>query len=543
MNKKLFFILTIIHLNIFCISAQIYPVRPQLSDKHSFSMILLPDPQSYNKFDANQPLFELQTAWIANSIEPLNIKGVLCTGDLVEQNEIRIPDGINGNQTSEEQWQAASRAFERLDDKISYVVCTGNHDYGYEKAENRLCHLPDYFPSERNSCWKKSLVETGLNYQGIPTLENAAYEFETDTWGKLLVISLEFAPRDEAIEWAAKVAGKAKYKNHKVILLTHSYMSPEAKRHIKESYKISPANYGEAIWQKLVYPSSNISMVICGHECEIADYKGNVSFRTDKNSTGKNVAQMMFNAQTADGQWHGNGGDCWLRIMEFMPDGKTIKIMSSAQDHKRAKDGDKGLNTGGMGTFSPSPFYTDEVQKFCEEKVYQPTMDAMKKEGRDFVGILFVGLMLTEDGPKVLEYNARFGDPEAQVVLPRMKNGIIDVMNACIDGKLDEIDLQFEDNAAVCVVLASDGYPEHYEKGKVITGFEKFDGKDGYYVFHAGTKLTDEGIVTNGGRVLGVTAKGKDLKEARKNAYEATNWIDFSNKYMRHDIGKAIDEA
>ena len=235
MNKKLFFILTIIHLNIFCISAQIYPVRPQLSDKHSFSMILLPDPQSYNKFDANQPLFELQTAWIANSIEPLNIKGVLCTGDLVEQNEIRIPDGINGNQTSEEQWQAASRAFERLDDKISYVVCTGNHDYGYEKAENRLCHLPDYFPSERNSCWKKSLVETGLNYQGIPTLENAAYEFETDTWGKLLVISLEFAPRDEAIEWAAKVAGKAKYKNHKVILLTHSYMSPEAKRHIKES--------------------------------------------------------------------------------------------------------------------------------------------------------------------------------------------------------------------------------------------------------------------------------------------------------------------
>ena len=159
------------------------------------------------------------------------------------------------------------------------------------------------------------------------------------------------------------------------------------------------------------------------------------------------------------------------------------------------------------------------------------------------VGILFVGLMLTEDGPKVLEYNARFGDPEAQVVLPRMKNDIIDVMNACIDGKLDEIDLQFEDNAAVCVVLASDGYPEHYEKGKVITGFEKFDGKDGYYVFHAGTKLTDEGIVTNGGRVLGVTAKGKDLKEARKNAYEATNWIDFSNKYMRHDIGRAIDEA
>ena len=224
-------------------------------------------------------------------------------------------------------------------------------------------------------------------------------------------------------------------------------------------------------------------------------------------------------------------------------DGTHIKPMTSAQDHKRAKDGDQGLNTGGMGTFSPSPFYTAEVQKFCEDKIYQPTMDAMKAEGRDFVGILFVGLMLTADGPKVLEYNARFGDPEAQVVLPRMENDIIDVMNACIDGKLDEIDLQFEDNAAVCVVLASDGYPEHYEKGKLITGFENFDHKEGYYVFHAGTKKTDDGIVTNGGRVLGVTAKGATLQEARANAYEATELIHFENKYMRSDIGKAIDEA
>lgn len=224
-------------------------------------------------------------------------------------------------------------------------------------------------------------------------------------------------------------------------------------------------------------------------------------------------------------------------------DGTHIKPMTSAQDHKRAKDNDEGLNTGGMGTFSPSPFYNADVQKFCEEKVYQPTMDAMKAEGRDFTGILFVGLMLTPDGPKVLEYNARFGDPEAQVVLPRMKNDIIDVMNACIDGKLDEVDLQFEDNAAVCVVLASDGYPEKYEKGKVITGFENFDQKDGYYVFHAGTKFDGDDIVTNGGRVLGVTATGKDLLEARKNAYEATGWISFENKYMRHDIGRAIDQS
>ena len=225
-------------------------------------------------------------------------------------------------------------------------------------------------------------------------------------------------------------------------------------------------------------------------------------------------------------------------------DGKTIKIMSSAQDHKRAKDGDQGLNTGGMGNFSPSPFYTKEVDEFCQKHIYQATVDAMAAEGRPFTGVIFFGLMLTEDGPKVLEYNARFGDPEAQVVLPRMKNDIIDVMEACVDGKLDTIDLQFEDNAAVCVVLASDGYPVSYEKGFPITGLEKFEGKDDYFCFHAGTKFDENGtIVTNGGRVLGITATGKDLKEARAKAYEATEWVDFANKYMRHDIGRAIDEV
>ena len=224
-------------------------------------------------------------------------------------------------------------------------------------------------------------------------------------------------------------------------------------------------------------------------------------------------------------------------------DGKTIKCMTSAQDHKRAKDGDQGLNTGGMGTFSPSPFYNDEVEAFCEKYVYQSTMDAMASEGRPFTGILFTGLMITEDGPKVLEYNARFGDPEAQVVLPRMKNDIIDVMEACIDGKLSDIELEFEDNAAVCVVLASDGYPEKYDKGFEIKGLDTFKDKDGYYVFHAGTKFDGDKIVTNGGRVLGVVAKGEDLKAARANAYKATEWIDFANKYKRNDIGKAIDEA
>ena len=248
----------------------------------------------------------------------------------------------------------------------------------------------------------------------------------------------------------------------------------------------------------------------------------------------------------------GNAGNTMV-IEEFMTgrevsvlsfvDGKTIRTMTSAQDHKRAKDGDQGLNTGGMGTFSPSPFYTKEVEEFCEKYVYQATVDAMAAEGRPFKGVIFFGLMLTEDGPKVLEYNARFGDPEAQVVLPRMKNDILEVMEACIDGTLDQVDLQFEDNAAVCVVLASDGYPVAYEKGLPITGLDEFKKHEGYYCFHAGTKFDGDQIVTNGGRVLGVTAKGATLKEARANAYKATEWVKFDNKYMRHDIGKAIDEA
>ena len=233
-----------------------------------------------------------------------------------------------------------------------------------------------------------------------------------------------------------------------------------------------------------------------------------------------------------------------VSVLSFV-DGNVVKIMSSAQDHKRAKDGDQGLNTGGMGNFSPSPFYTEEVDEFCKKYIYQPTVDAMKAEGRPFKGVIFFGLMLTPEGPKVLEYNARFGDPEAQVVLPRLENDIVDVFEACIDGTLDKVDLKFDnDRATVCVILASDGYPVEYKKGFPIEGLEKFKGKDDYYVFHSGTKFNDKGqIVTNGGRVLGVTATGKDLKEARKKAYEATEWVSFENKYMRHDIGRAIDEA
>ncbi len=267
----------------------------------------------------------------------------------------------------------------------------------------------------------------------------------------------------------------------------------------------------------------------------------------DREQARAGIAELMVDKK------FGTAGD-QIVIEEFMTgrevsalafvDGKHYKLMTSSQDHKRIGDGDTGLNTGGMGTFSPSPFYTEEVHRFCEEHIYQKTVDAMAAEGRPFTGVLYFGLMLTQDGPKVLEYNTRFGDPETQVVLPRMKTDIVDVMDACIDGTLDQIDLEFYDNAAVCVVLASGGYPQSYEKGKVITGLEKFDGAEGYYCFHAGTKFDSDGnVVTSGGRVLGVTAVGPTLKEARAAAYEAAGWIHFDGQYMRHDIGKAIDAA
>jgi len=323
MKNYILFILLFITVSIY---AQKQPAKVELSDKNSFSMVVLPDPQSYNKFDINQPIFELMTAWTADNIDKLNMKTVLCTGDLVEQNEILVPDVKNGNQTSEQQWQAASRAFSRLDNKLPYVVCTGNHDYGYISAEVRHSNLKKYFMPERNLSWRKSLIAVANNYEGVPTLENAAYELDTETWGKLMVLSLEFAPRDEVLEWAKKIVESEKYKEHKVIVLTHSYIASNGSLIEKENYKITPANYGKAIWEKLIYPSTNIKMVVCGHICSIAPYEKNVSFSTNKNSSGKAVAQMMFNAQTADGFWNGNGGDGWLRILEFLPDGKTIKV-------------------------------------------------------------------------------------------------------------------------------------------------------------------------------------------------------------------------
>lgn len=324
-NPLTFLILLFIYISINS-HAQIQPVKVELENPESFSMILLPDPQSYSKFDVNQPIFELMTAWIANNVDDLNIEAVLCTGDLVEQNEWRVPDGINGNQTGTQQWESVSKAFTRLDDVVPYIVSTGNHDYGYAKAENRLSQFPKYFPVERNSKWRDCLVSVTENYEGRKTLENAAYEFKHDSWGNILIISIEFAPRDEALEWAKKLSESERFKNHRVFVLTHSYMNSSGIVYEKENYGVSPANYGQAIWNKLINPTPNIDMLICGHACRIGTFEENVSFRIDKDQNGKDIPQMMFNAQTAGGGWNGNGGDGWLRILEFMPDGKTIKV-------------------------------------------------------------------------------------------------------------------------------------------------------------------------------------------------------------------------
>ena len=315
------------------------PIYPELQEEGSFSMILVPDPQSYTKFAANQPLFDLQTAWIAQNIDLLNIKAALFTGDMVEQTGKLIsgplPNPYNGDQTGRQQWEAVSRALSRLDNRLPYVVAQGNHDIGHITATDRHTLADEYIRPERNIKWEKSLVATCPNFEGVHTMENSAYEFEDGAWGKLLVITFEFAPRDEAVEWAKQLTESERFKNHKVIILTHSWLDTAGNRISKEGYTLTPCNWSEAIWQKLVYPSKNICLVLCGHtgdaprikgdEAEV-NYQPTCSFRIDKAADGRNIPQMMFNSQQADGDWNGNGGDCWLRIMEFHPDGKTISV-------------------------------------------------------------------------------------------------------------------------------------------------------------------------------------------------------------------------
>jgi hypothetical protein len=338
-TKKLFYLLSKCLLTA-AVALSIYPVcaqipsprradRQYLTDPQAFTFILLGDPQGYTKYDVNQPIFDLCTAWIADNIDHLHVKGVLCTGDLVEQNENIVPQR-NTNQTSREMWEAASRALARLDNKVPYIVSCGNHDYGYLRSENSLTRFPDYFPIERNSTWKGVCVDAIPNRNGIPSMENAAFEFKDTHWGGILVITSEFYPRDEVLEWAKKLAAGDTYKNHTVIFMTHGYMETQnhgAKRIDSNPYDLEPGNNGVQIWEKLLQPSENIRLLICGHEATDNNvFAENVAYRADKNRSGKIVHQMMFNVQTLGGGWEGNGGDGWLRILEFMPDGKTVKV-------------------------------------------------------------------------------------------------------------------------------------------------------------------------------------------------------------------------
>ena len=317
----------------------VIPVYPTLQEEGSFSMILVPDPQSYTKFAANQPLFDLQTAWIAQNINRLNIKAALFTGDMVEHNgkqiSLPLPNPYNGDQTGRQQWEAVSRALSRLDNRLPYVVAQGNHDIGHITATDRHSLAPEFIRPERNIKFEKCLVSTCPNWEGVHTMENSAYEFIDEAWGKILVITFEFAPRDEAIEWAKQLTESEEYKEHKVIILTHSWLDTAGNRIAKEGYTLSPCNWAEAVWQKLVYPSKNICLVLCGHtgaapkiDGDVAktDFKPTSSYRVDKAADGRNIPQMMFNSQQGDGDWNGNGGDCWLRILEFKPDGKTIGV-------------------------------------------------------------------------------------------------------------------------------------------------------------------------------------------------------------------------
>lgn len=317
----------------------VIPVYPALQEEGSFSMILVPDPQSYTKFAANQPLFELQTAWIAQNINRLNIKAALFTGDMVEQNgkqiSLPLPNPYNGDQTGRQQWEAVSRGLSRLDNRLPYVVAQGNHDIGHITATDRHSLAPEFIRPERNIKFEKCLVSTCPNWEGVHTMENSAYEFIDKAWGKILVITFEFAPRDEAIEWAKQLTESEAYKEHKVIILTHSWLDTAGNRIKEEGYTLRPCNWAEAVWQKLVYPSKNICLVLCGHtgaapkiDGDVAktNFKPTSSYRVDKAADGRNIPQMMFNSQQGDGDWNGNGGDCWLRILEFKPDGKTIGV-------------------------------------------------------------------------------------------------------------------------------------------------------------------------------------------------------------------------
>jgi hypothetical protein len=312
--------------------------KPALEQKGSWSLIMVPDLQNYVKWGKNQPLVDLMMAWIVDNIDTLNIKMVMGVGDLVENNE-KITNDYDGDQTTQSQWETVSRAFAKLDGKVPYIAATGNHDYSTDREGNRTSRYSEFFTTDRNYLNQKILVQNTRNEQGKPTLENSAYEIKGLNGKDYLFITVEYGPRDTVMTWAKKVAAMEQYKNHRVILSTHNYLS-EKDVHTSgevswlywEPYNIdnmiqkSPriilpkANNGKQIWEKLVQPSSNIEMVLCGHI-------SGEGYRKDKNAAGKSVHQILFDAQSmGGGHRDGNGGDGWIRILEFFPDGKTVKV-------------------------------------------------------------------------------------------------------------------------------------------------------------------------------------------------------------------------
>lgn len=328
---------------------------------------------------------------------------------------------------------------------------------------------------------------------------------------------------------------------------------PKANAAIIEASKVFSKN----LMKKYGIPTAKYEVFSDAKEAIVFVEKENtvpVVVKADGLALGKGViiAQTIDEAKTAiksimeDKQFGDSGNN--IVIEEFLTgpevsvlaftDGKTVKPMVSSKDHKRAYDNDEGLNTGGMGTISPNPYYTDEIAQECYDTIFVPTIKAMEKEGRPFKGCLYFGLMITPNGPKVIEYNARFGDPEAQVVLPRLKTDLVDICEAIIDEKLSDIDIQWSKDATACVVMASGGYPVAYKKGIEITGLNENGGVEGAIVYHAGTKLDGDKFLTNGGRVLGVTAKAATLDEALEKAYSAVNKISFEGAHYRTDIGR-----
>ncbi|MBP5505687.1 MAG: metallophosphoesterase [Bacteroidales bacterium] len=312
--------------------------RQQLTDPASSSMILFGDPQGYVKYDINQPIFELTTLWVADNIDQLNIKAVLCTGDMVEQNENNALNRHTLNQSSTQMWESISRSLQRIDNKVPFICCGGNHEYGFRRSESYITNYPKYITFERNSTYADCLKKEFPNRNGHASLENAAFEFEMPGWShKILVISSEFAPSAQAVEWVRELVTSDDYKDHYVIYLTHSYLREKSAEYThNEGYWITQQegnHSGKMLWENLISKVPNIRLVICGHtgrpsysDDVNADYELSTAYRVDKNASGKKVHQMMFNVQTLGGGWEGNGGDGWLRILEFIPDGKTIKV-------------------------------------------------------------------------------------------------------------------------------------------------------------------------------------------------------------------------